>query len=243
MDINQNNQKIQKIKSALLSSKNLFVSSLVYGEKYTGKKTIIKELFNDFIWVDGSDFKKLQQTLKENNFIVITNFEKINNLDSLNFENKNIVAIYNKINLNENLEKKFAFFYHIPSLSQRDDLKSIIEYFLNEAKKVFEIDEEIVLKKEDLDLTQNFKSLKKSIYKLVLYNNISKNELDSILYRYFLNNFDGINLYKDFLKIFEKPLIQAGLKIYKSQLKLSEILGINRNTLRKKINEYFKDRL
>jgi len=40
------------------------------------------------------------------------------------------------------------------------------------------------------------------------------------------------------IKIFEKPLIEAGLKKYGSQFKLSNALGINRNTLRKKIHEH-----
>jgi len=238
LDINQNNQKIQKIKSALLSSKNLFVSSLIYGEKYTGKKTIIKEIFSDFIWVDGKDHNKLNSILKENNFLVITNFEKVKNIGSLNFENKNVVAIYNGVNYHNILEDKFAFFYNIPSLKQREDLIYLIEYFLNEAKKIFEIDDEIVLDKDSVDLSQNFKSLRNSIYKAILYKSISKSDLESILYEYFLNNFEGANLYKQHLALFEKPLVKAGLKIYKSQLKLSEILGINRNTLRKKVNEY-----
>jgi len=239
--MNLDSQKIKKIKSALLSSKKLFVSSLVYGEKYTGKKSIVKELFNDFVWVDGNNFKEVLTVLKNNSFIVIMNFEKIGNIESLNFENKNIIAIYNGVELNKKIEEKFAFLYYIPSLSQRENLDEIIKYFLNEAKKIFEINKDIVLEKQDLDLSQNFKSLKKTIYKLVLYDNISQKELSVILYRYFLNNFDKINTYKKFLESFEKPLIKVGLKIYKSQLKLSEVLGINRNTLRKKINEYFKN--
>jgi len=47
----------------------------------------------------------------------------------------------------------------------------------------------------------------------------------------------GNNAYRENLPIFERPLIEAGLKRYRSQLRLSSILGLNRNTLRKKINE------
>ncbi len=49
----------------------------------------------------------------------------------------------------------------------------------------------------------------------------------------------GFNIYKRELELFEKALIVAGLEKYGSQLKLAQALGINRNTLRKKINEYF----
>ena len=45
------------------------------------------------------------------------------------------------------------------------------------------------------------------------------------------------NDYRNFLHLYEVPLIQAGIKRFKSQLQLSERLGLNRNTLRKKIAE------
>jgi len=36
-----------------------------------------------------------------------------------------------------------------------------------------------------------------------------------------------------FLHLYEVPIIKAGLQRFKSQLQLSEKLGLNRNTLRK----------
>lgn len=47
--------------------------------------------------------------------------------------------------------------------------------------------------------------------------------------------------YKENISIVEIPLIEIGMKIFNSQLQLSKALGINRNTLRKKINEYSID--
>jgi DNA-binding protein Fis len=41
--------------------------------------------------------------------------------------------------------------------------------------------------------------------------------------------------YRKFLYLYETPIIRAGLKKFKSQLQLSDRLGLNRNTLRKKI--------
>jgi len=41
--------------------------------------------------------------------------------------------------------------------------------------------------------------------------------------------------YRNFLYLYEVPLIKAGLNKFNSQLKLSDKLGLNRNTLRKKI--------
>ena len=41
--------------------------------------------------------------------------------------------------------------------------------------------------------------------------------------------------YRNLIYLYETPLIRAGLKKFKSQLQLSDKLGLNRNTLRKKI--------
>ena len=41
--------------------------------------------------------------------------------------------------------------------------------------------------------------------------------------------------YLNLVYLYEVPLIRAGLTKYKSQLQLSDKLGLNRNTLRKKI--------
>ncbi|HIC42959.1 MAG TPA: Fis family transcriptional regulator, partial [Sulfurimonas sp.] len=54
----------------------------------------------------------------------------------------------------------------------------------------------------------------------------------------------GNNDYRNFLYLFEAPLIKAGLEKFKTQLQLADKLGLNRNTLRKKIaenKEYLKD--
>jgi DNA-binding protein Fis len=38
--------------------------------------------------------------------------------------------------------------------------------------------------------------------------------------------------------LYEVPLIRAGIKRFKSQLQLADKLGLNRNTLRKKIADH-----
>ena len=50
---------------------------------------------------------------------------------------------------------------------------------------------------------------------------------------------DGAGLYKFFIKQVEKPLIELSLKANKgNQVKTANMLGINRNTLKKKIDSY-----
>jgi len=62
-------------------------------------------------------------------------------------------------------------------------------------------------------------------------------DIELLLYEYLLKNLSGNDDYRKYLSLYEKPLIEAGLKKFGSQLQLSQILGINRNTLRKKIYE------
>ena len=46
------------------------------------------------------------------------------------------------------------------------------------------------------------------------------------------------NFYRDFSYLFEAPLLRASQKIHKSQLQMAKFLGLNRITLRKKIEQY-----
>jgi DNA-binding protein Fis len=55
--------------------------------------------------------------------------------------------------------------------------------------------------------------------------------------KYLYDRLGSHNDYRNFLYLYEVPLIRAGLKRFKSQLQLADKLGLNRNTLRKKIAE------
>jgi len=242
MFLTSNSKVMNKIFQSLNATKELLISSLIYGEKYTGKTTLAKAIFSDFLWVSGKNLQEVQNALKDSNKVVITDFETINNYDFLDFENSNVVAIYNGKSYNRALDDKFAFIYHIPPLKERvEDIELFSKYFLNEAKELFNIKKEIELDKNDLDISKNLKSLKSSIYKAVVLKNMQRDDIYKTLYNFFLKNYEGENIYKRELELFEKALISAGLEIYGSQLKLAGVLGINRNTLRKKVNEYFRD--
>jgi DNA-binding protein Fis len=65
-------------------------------------------------------------------------------------------------------------------------------------------------------------------------------DISAMLYDYLYTHFEGNDNYRKHLGLYEKPLIKAGLKKYGSQLQLAAALGINRNTLRKKIQELEK---
>jgi len=72
----------------------------------------------------------------------------------------------------------------------------------------------------------------------VMRQSMNAQDIESVLYSYLLKHLDGNDSYREHLGLYEKPLIEAGLKKFGSQLQLSQVLGINRNTLRKKIHEH-----
>jgi DNA-binding protein Fis len=68
---------------------------------------------------------------------------------------------------------------------------------------------------------------------------MNKSEILDILFDFFTKELLQEKTYKDLLPMFEIPLLKASKVIYKSQLKMSEKLKINRITLRKKLNKHF----
>lgn len=233
-----NSAQIDKITTGLNLTKSLYVSSLLIGERHTGKKTFVQMLFPNSIYVDAQNNEELKTALNKNNELIIYNFEKVKNLDNLNFENKRIIAISNSSKEIQRLNQTFAFIYEMPKLEQREDLEELIAYFQQEIEEELMLDEQTSLDKTKLDLTQNIKSLKASIYKQLIIKTFKKEDIKELLYNYLFEELEGNNAYREHLGLYEKPLIEAGLKKYKSQLKLAGVLGLNRNTLRKKIQEY-----
>jgi len=236
-----NSPQIEKISKGFNLSRSLFVSSLLIGEEHTGKKTLIKTLFPNSTYVDASNEHELLATLEKHDELIIYNFEKVKNVEQLNFEHKRIVAIANSLKERRKYSNIFAFIYEMPSLKEREDLEELIAYFQKEIQKELMIEEKIALEVEKLDLTHNIQSLRASIYKQILLSTFTKEDIHAFLYAYLFKEMQGNNAYREHLGLFEEPLIRAGLKKFKSQLKLAGVLGLNRNTLRKKIQEYAID--
>jgi len=233
-----NSPQIDNIIKGFTLTKSLFVSSILIGEGHTGKKTLIQTLFPNTVYIDASNGEELATALEKYEEVIIYNFEKLLNFENLNFENKRIIAIANHIENSEKIEKKFAFIYHMPSLNEREDKEFIVQHFQREIQKELMIEEEINIEHSELNFLENIKSLKASLYKQLMIKTFNSEEIEKVLFDYLLEHIEGNNAYREHLFLYEKPLIEAGLKKYKSQLKLSNILGLNRNTLRKKIQEH-----
>jgi len=233
-------EKIQHIIKGFNLTKTLFVSSIIIGEAHTGKKSLARYLFPDTPLVSGENQEEVKAALENHDELIITNFEKLSNQSALDFSNKRIIATANYMGNSQLIDELFAFIYTMPSLQERpEDINHIKEKFIKEALSILMID------KSDINpdhipsnLTSNAESLKKSVFLHLMKHSMNDKEIESILYEYLFKHLDGNDGYREYLALYEKPLIEAGLKKFGSQLQLSQVLGINRNTLRKKIHEH-----
>jgi len=234
---------IKDIIKALELSKDLFVSSILIGEPHTGKKSLLKKIFPSIPIVSATNKELIHSTLKISDEIIITNFDILDNIKEYDFENKKIIATANKIKNKNLIDEMFAFIYHMPSLQERpEDIDILAKYYLDKAIKDLSIKEiDVDIDKISIDLSNNTKTLKSSIYRYLIQKDMNIDEIKNALYEYLYNHLEGNNSYREHIHIYEEPLIKAGLDKFSSQLKLSSILGINRNTLRKKIQEHNLD--
>jgi DNA-binding NtrC family response regulator len=235
-----NSEQVQNIIKGFNLTKTLFVSSIIIGEPNIGKKSLARYLFPDAPLVSGSDQEAVIKLLSEVDELIITDFEKLSNQESLDLDNKRVIATANYVGNQQTIDNLFAFIYTLPSLKERpDDTDFIKERFIQEAQANLMIETlDISTEKIPIDLRDNTKSLKRSIYRYLMNHSMETKDIQEAIYHYILEELNGNNGYKEHLALYEKPLIEAGLKKFGSQLQLSQILGINRNTLRKKIHEH-----
>jgi len=232
--------KIQHIIKSFNLTKTLFVSSIIIGEAHTGKKTLARYLFPSAPLVSGEKQEEIELALENYDEIIIINFEKLMNPHKLDFSNKRIIATANYIGNSSIIDELFAFIYAMPSLQERpEDVTFLCKKYIQEAQFTLMLEKYMINpEKIPLNLTKNNKSLKQSVYHYLTKKSMPIDDITEMLYDYFHSHLEGNDNYRKHIEIYEKPLIEAGLKKYGSQLKLSNALGINRNTLRKKIHEH-----
>ena len=233
-------EKIQHIIKSFNLTKTLYVSSIIIGDAHTGKKSLARSLFPDAPLVSGEHQEEVELALENYDELIITDFEKLTKQNGLDFTNKRIIATANYMGNSSLIDDIFAFIYTMPSLQERpEDVTYLKEVFIKEASDTLMLEKNMINTNNiTLNLTKNTKSLKKSIYTHLLKQSMQATDIEDVLYTYLLNHLDGNDAYKEHLRLYERPLIEAGLKKFGSQLQLSSILGINRNTLRKKIHEH-----
>ncbi len=231
----------QAYKTATLL-KTLSVNALISGEIGVGKKTLAKYILSDAQVYDASEYEKILIVLQNVNEIIIVNFENIPNvkkvLDLVKEKSVRLVATATSSFYNEYIDEAFSVKFDIPSLKERpEDVKELTELYMKEAAQLFNTGTQLNIKNFKPDLSQNSNSLKRQLMISSLLQDINDVELMDIIENYFEDKLGSNSDYRNFLYLYEVPLIRAGLSKFKSQLQLSDKLGLNRNTLRKKITD------
>jgi DNA-binding NtrC family response regulator len=222
--------------------KTLTINSLITGEKGVGKSSLAVYILPDAPIIDASDFSNLLSTLESSKEVIITNLENSPNIktliDTINLKGIRVVATAKSLFDYEKVDDLFSVKFNIPPLRERlEDVTPLIDIFLKEAFLLFAGRKEFNIKDFKHDLSENAHSLRRQVMINYLLEDIKDVELISIIENYLSNKLGSSSDYRNFLYLYEVPLIKAGINKYKSQLQLADKLGLNRNTLRKKISD------
>jgi DNA-binding NtrC family response regulator len=219
------------------------IAVLIMGEVGVGKKTLARITAPTAPCYSSLELQTMLSegsiNLEELESIIISDIDKANNIKQFiqTLEKHQIKLIATATQEKDSFIEKFAVRIDLLPLSQReDDLKLLSQNYLTEANNLFCADTKI----EDikLDFSKNSISLRASIYRGVVFDAIDNGQVSNLLEGFLLKQMNQTSQYKDLLEVFEIPLIKASRKKYKSQLQMASALNINRNTLRKKINQY-----
>lgn len=220
--------------------KTLTVNALIMGEVGVGKESLACFILPDAPVIDASNYEELLTTLESSREVIITNIDNSPNLkrltDAIVMHSTRVVATSRQSFSNEYIDDLFSIKFDIPPLKDRQaDITLLIEKFTQEASVLFGKNEAFKIEKFVPDLTQNALSLKRQVMIHYLLQDIKDVELMDIIQNYLQPKLGSNSDYRNFLYLYEVPLIRSGLQKFKSQLRLSDKLGLNRNTLRKKI--------
>ena len=220
--------------------KTLTVNALIMGEVGVGKESLARFILPDAPVIDAANFEELLVAIESSMELVIINIDNSPNIkrliDAINTHSVRVIATSKQSFHNEQMDDLFSIKFDIPPLKDRvEDIALLIEKFTHEAASLFGKNEAFKIEKFIPDLTQNAYSLKRQVMIHYLLQDIKDIELMDIIQNYIQERLGSNSDYRNFLYIYEVPLIRAGLNKFKSQLQLADKLGLNRNTLRKKI--------
>jgi DNA-binding NtrC family response regulator len=240
-----NSPLLKEAYNSALILQTLKVHALIVGQNGTGKKTLAKQIDQNALLIDA---KTLQDEIQNNkNFqatstIVVENIDTISNIDILlqwlELYHIRLIGLSTKESIHPKLQELFTITIELTPLKQREeDIKPLANKFAKEAALVLGM-QDTKPKRLIINTSNNAHSLRKSIYFSYLFETIGENEIMMLLENYFEENFKGENNYRDFSYIFEAPLLKSAQRKYKSQLQMAKYLGLNRITLRKKLDQH-----
>lgn len=221
------------------------VNALILGGSGVGKKSLAKYILPNSEIYQAKDLQKdiIDDIVSlQSHAIIVDKIHEITNIDVflrwLEENNIRLIAISNTENLNQKLKDIFSINLEIPELIKREeDTKALVSKFSQEASSILDMPL-INNSKLIINISNNTHSLRKSIYFSYLFETIGEHEILMFLEKYISENLYGENSYKELSYIFEVPLLKASTKKYKSQVQVAKHLGLNRITLRKKLEIY-----
>jgi DNA-binding protein Fis len=237
--ISPSSKKVLKI--AQMSS-SLPVDVIILGQAGVGRKLLAYEILPNTQVFEAKELEKLildnKINLKEYNTIIIYDINKVLNKNEFLDNLQEIKIVATGFYEDQDYINRFAVKIEVLPLDKRkEDLEQLIKLYINEANKIYGTSK--ITNDIKFNLSENGITLKQSIYKSILLQSMSKQDIIDTLYKFFFQELKQGKNYKMLLEIFEIPLLNASKTIYKSQLKMSDKLKINRITLRKKLSKYF----
>ena len=231
-----------QVKKTASLLKTLSVNALIMGERGVGKRTLASFILPEASIVDASNFDELLVAIESSKELIITDIDTSPNLkrllEMIKKLNIRVIATSKHTLTNELVDDLFSVKFDIPPLREREeDIPFLIQKFEKEAADLFGANESFNSQNFKADLSQNANSLRRQVMINYLLQDIQDKELMEIIKNYLYDKLGSNSDYRNFLYLYEVPLIQGGLKKFKSQLQLADKLGLNRNTLRKKISE------
>lgn len=232
---------LEALKTANLL-KSLGVNALILGPIGTGKKTLAHHMLPEVPIFDAKNFDEVLLAIASNNAIIVDHIEHSPNLqrlfDEATAHSTRIIGTCSDQFTHPLVEEVFPVQLYLKPFSERPkDVVLLQELFLKEAATIFGANPEFKLKNFVPNIEENAISLRRQIFMSYLLVNINETEIMGIMENFLDGKLGSNNDYRTFLPLYEVPLIRVGLKMFKSQLQLSDKLGLNRNTLRKKIAE------
>jgi len=237
------------LKEALKSAnllKSLQFNTLISGEEGTGRHTLAAYMMPDAPVVHADD-PQLYTQIENHPQIVIDRLSAIDSLSrlsqSVQKHGTKVIAIADDRFAQGGNESFFSVRILLPPLRERvEDVPPLARKFMLEAMEMFGERETGEVSEPDLrtlDLSRNAFSLRRSVFLHYFAARMGEEELLLLNEAYLSSKMEEEeDIYRRELFLYEVPLIRAGTRRFKSQLKMSHAFGLNRNTLRKKITEW-----
>jgi DNA-binding NtrC family response regulator len=239
------------LKEALRSAnllRSLSFNTLITGENGTGRHTLARFMKPDAPLLHGDD-PALHRKLDGLPVAIVDRLEALRSprdfQEKIDQDKIQMIGIAGTEGVAESVADLFGVRIALPPLSERhEDVPPLAARFLREFMEMFDIDGDIALNPERFDLSNNAFSLRRSVCLQLMSQQIEAPQLMGLIEDYLDRRMRVAqeNIYRSELGLYEIPLIRAGTRHFKSQLKMAQAFGLNRNTLRKKINEW-KDHL